>query len=104
MNKLTYAVALCAGIMGFGGANAEAATTRAVTLKWAANPGQVSGYEVYYGRTADQTKMRLLPVSYNMNLAAPSAHYNVLRDLRVLPGQASGLRTLVRLKYRSIAA
>lgn len=86
-NKLIYAIALCAGIMGFGGANAEAATARAVTLKWAANPGQVSGYEVYYRKASQMRRMRQLPVSYNMNLATPSAHYNVLRDLGAVPGQ-----------------
>ena len=87
MNKLIYAIALCAGIMGLGGANAEAATARAVTLKWASNPGQVSGYEVYYRKLPHMRRLHRLPVSHSMNLAAPSAHYNVLRDLGALPGQ-----------------
>ncbi|MGH8504264.1 MAG: fibronectin type III domain-containing protein [Gammaproteobacteria bacterium] len=86
-SKLIYAIALCAGMMGLGGANAEAATARAVTLKWASNPGQVSGYEVYYRKAPQMRRLRQLPVSYTMNLAAPSARYNVLRDLGALPGQ-----------------
>jgi len=87
MNKLIYAVALCAGIVGFGGANAEAATARAVTLKWAPNAQPVTGYEVHYGKTAAPTRMRLLANPTNLNLAAPSVQFNVLRDLGALPGQ-----------------
>ncbi len=58
------------GSVRFGGANAEATTARAVTLKWTAN-----------------TRMRLLLESYDMNLVAFSPRLDVLCDLRLLPGQ-----------------
>jgi hypothetical protein len=42
---------------------------------------------VYYGRTADQTKMRQLFVPLMLDLKAPAVRFDVLRDLVVLPGQ-----------------
>ncbi len=88
-NKLVHAMVvagICVGLMGAGSA-AEAATARAVTLEWAPNAQAVIGYEVHYGKTATPTRMRLLANPTDLNLAAPSAHFNVLRDLGALPGQ-----------------
>jgi len=47
---------------------------------------------VYFGRTADQSQLRLLPVSSMLNLAAPAVRFDVLRDLVALPGQTDCFR------------
>jgi len=52
-----------------------------LTLKWNPNPA-ANWYEVYFGRTADRTKMQLL--------AKPdesSADFDILTDLSALPGE-----------------
>jgi hypothetical protein len=88
MNKRIIAIVLglCLGLVG--GHAAEAAIARTVTLKWTPNPAQVSGYEVYFGKTPDAARMRQLPVPLTLNLAAPSVQFNILRDLGALPGQS----------------
>jgi nitrogen fixation protein FixH len=88
MNKL-----LCAAALSFVAAltsvnAADANKARTVTLKWTAHTQTVAGYEVYYGRSADQTRMRELFVPRTLNLKAPAVEYDLLRDLKVEPGQA----------------
>lgn len=86
MNKL-----FCAVVLGVTASlatihTAQAANTRAVTLRWAAPTQTVAGYEVHYGRTANG-RMRPLFVPLSLNLKAPAVQYQVLRDLGALPGQ-----------------
>lgn len=87
MNKLIYAAVLSVSMGFVGSHSAAAATTRTLTLQWLASTQTVAGYEVYYGRTNAQDRMRRLPVPVQMNLSSPAVQYNVLRDLGALPGQ-----------------
>lgn len=88
MNKLLTVLVLGISVGLTGGPSADAALARTVTLKWAPNPEKVSGYEVYFGKTATAAKMRQLPVPLTLDLTAPSVQFNILRDLGALPGQS----------------
>jgi hypothetical protein len=83
---------ICALVLGLivglsATGTADAVVARNLILKWAPHPQPVIGYEVYYGRAPDAARMRRLPVPVGMNLNSPSVQFNVLRDLRALPGQ-----------------
>jgi hypothetical protein len=79
MKKIIYAIVLIsvsAGIIGVGGGSADAAITRKATLPWAPNSETVTGYEVYYGKTPDSSKMRQLPVPVNQT-SLPLPHNSI---------------------------